>query len=109
MDPILAAPPPSLLSCVEGQLSNDEVSSDEEMLEHFISNGLTEEQARQALTFATCTSTTSISTASRRSVKEPRRFASTHTPGSSSRNSPHPFIPSRQPTVVPLLEARDRN
>ncbi|HCE6397594.1 hypothetical protein OGV25_21170 [Pseudomonas sp. P1B16] len=51
MDPILAALPPSLLSCVEGQLSNDEVSSDEEMLEHFISNGLTEEQARQALTY----------------------------------------------------------
>lgn len=51
MDPILAALPPSLLSFVEVQLSNDEVSSDEEMLEHFISNGLTEQQARQALTY----------------------------------------------------------
>ncbi|MGU1062160.1 hypothetical protein ACSEPQ_04710 [Pseudomonas aeruginosa] len=46
MDPILAALPPSLRSFVEGQLSNDE-----EMLEHFIDNGLTEEQARQALTY----------------------------------------------------------
>lgn len=50
MDPILAALPPSLLKLVEGSLSNDEVSSDEEMLEYFISNGLTEAQARQALT-----------------------------------------------------------
>ena len=44
MDPILAALSPSLLALVEGSLSNDEVSSDEEMLEYFISNGLTEEQ-----------------------------------------------------------------
>lgn len=51
MDPILAALPPLLLKLVEGSLSNDEVSSDEEMLEYFISNGLTEEQARQALTY----------------------------------------------------------
>ena len=51
MDSILAALPPSLLKLVEGSLSNDEVSSDEEMLEYFISNGLTEEQARQALTY----------------------------------------------------------
>jgi len=51
MDPILAALPPSLLAFVEGQLSNDEVSSDEEMLQHFIHNNLTEEQARQALTY----------------------------------------------------------
>ena len=50
MDPILAALPPSLLKLVEGSLSNDEVSSDEEMLEYFISNGLTEAQALQALT-----------------------------------------------------------
>lgn len=49
MDPILAALPPSLLKLVEGSLSNDEVSSDEEMLEYFISNGLTEAQARQAI------------------------------------------------------------
>lgn len=51
MDPILAALSPSLLALVEGRLSNDEVSSDEEMQEYFISNGLTEEQARQALTY----------------------------------------------------------
>jgi len=51
MDPILAALSPSLLKLVEGSLSNDEVSSDEEMQEYFISNGLTEEQARQALTY----------------------------------------------------------
>lgn len=51
MDPILAALPPSLLKLVEGSLYNDDVSSDEEMLEYFISNGLTEEQARQALTY----------------------------------------------------------
>ncbi|MEG7018810.1 hypothetical protein V1962_32810, partial [Pseudomonas aeruginosa] len=51
MDPILAALPASLLKLVEGSLSNDEVSSDEEMQEYFISNGLTEEQARQALTY----------------------------------------------------------
>lgn len=47
----LATLPPSLLAFVEEQLSNDEVSSDEEMLEYFINNGLTEEQARQALTY----------------------------------------------------------
>lgn len=51
MDPILAALPPSLLAFVEGQLSNNEGSSDEEMLELFISNGLTEKQAQQALTY----------------------------------------------------------
>ncbi|MCG8277430.1 hypothetical protein [Stenotrophomonas sp. NLF4-10] len=51
MDPILAALPSSLLAFVEGQLSNDEVSSDDEMLEHFIHNGLTEELARQALSY----------------------------------------------------------
>ncbi|MFO1728614.1 hypothetical protein QOT36_13510 [Pseudomonas aeruginosa] len=51
MDPILAALPPALLKLVEGSLSNDEVSSDEEMLAYFIGNGLTEDQARQALTY----------------------------------------------------------
>ena len=45
MDPILAALPHSLLKLVEGSLSNDEV------LGYFIDNGLTEEQARQALTY----------------------------------------------------------
>ncbi|MCC8445505.1 hypothetical protein [Xanthomonas translucens] len=48
---ILAMLPRSLLAFVEEQLSNDEVSSNEEMLEYFINNGLTEEQARQALTY----------------------------------------------------------
>lgn len=51
MDPILASLPTSLLRLVEDQLSNNEVSSDEELLDHFISDGLTEEQARQALTY----------------------------------------------------------
>ncbi|MEA9822403.1 hypothetical protein VDF98_03475 [Xanthomonas campestris pv. raphani] len=51
MDPILAALSPALVALVEGSLSNDEVSSDEEMRAHFIGNGLTEEQARQALTY----------------------------------------------------------
>ena len=51
MDPILAALPPALLKLVEGSLSNDEVSSDEEMLAYFISDGLTEDQARRALTY----------------------------------------------------------
>ena len=45
MDPILASLTPSLLALVEGSLS------DEEMLGYFIDNGLTEEQARQALTY----------------------------------------------------------
>lgn len=51
MDPILTSLPPELLDYVEVQLSNDEVSSDEEMLDYFVANGLTEEQARQALTY----------------------------------------------------------
>jgi len=50
MDPILASLPASLLSFVEDQLSNNDVSPDEELLDHFIANGLTDEQARQALT-----------------------------------------------------------
>lgn len=48
MDPILAALPASLLRLVEDQLSNNDVSSDDEPLDHFISDGLTEEQARRA-------------------------------------------------------------
>ncbi|WP_284409436.1 hypothetical protein [Acidovorax sp. SUPP2539] len=51
MDPILAALSPALLALVEGSLSNDEVSSDEEMRETLIRSGLTEEQARRALTY----------------------------------------------------------
>lgn len=51
MDPILASLSVSLLRFVEDQLSNNEVSPDEELLDHFVSNGLTEAQARQALTY----------------------------------------------------------
>lgn len=51
MDTILASLPMSLLRLVEDQLSNNEVSSDEELLNYFISNGLTEVQSRQALTY----------------------------------------------------------
>ncbi|MFN3988134.1 MAG: hypothetical protein ACK4KV_21810 [Rhodocyclaceae bacterium] len=51
MDPILASLPASLLSFVEDQLSNNEGSSDEELLDLFIANGLTDEQARHVLTY----------------------------------------------------------
>lgn len=48
MDPILAALPASLLRLVEDQLSNNDVCSDDEPLDHFISDGLTEAQVRRA-------------------------------------------------------------
>ncbi|MAY01378.1 MAG: hypothetical protein CMQ38_00195 [Gammaproteobacteria bacterium] len=51
MDPILTSLPESLLRLVEDQLSNNDVSPDEELLDHFICSGLTEAQARQALTY----------------------------------------------------------
>lgn len=51
MDSLLAALPESLLVFVEDQLSNNDVSSDEELQEHFIACGLSEEQARHALTY----------------------------------------------------------
>lgn len=51
MDTTLSSLSASALRFVEDQLSNDDVSSNEELLEHFVSNGLTEEQARQALTY----------------------------------------------------------
>jgi len=51
MDPILISLPDSLLRFVEDQLSNNESSPDEELLEHFLSSGLTEMQARQALSY----------------------------------------------------------
>ena len=51
MDSILASLPDSLLRLIEDQLSNNEVSSDEELRDYFIDSGLTEGQARQALTF----------------------------------------------------------
>ncbi|MEQ7775560.1 hypothetical protein [Xanthomonas hortorum] len=37
---------PELLGLVEGQLSNDEDSSDDELVQYFIQSGLTEVQAR---------------------------------------------------------------
>lgn len=42
MDPILAALPASSLRLVEDQLPNNDVSSDDEPLDHFISDGVTE-------------------------------------------------------------------
>ncbi|MCC4589646.1 hypothetical protein LL974_00705 [Xanthomonas campestris pv. cannae] len=51
MDPILSTLPRPLLAFVEGQLSNDETSTDEELQAHFAANGLTEGQAWQALTY----------------------------------------------------------
>lgn len=51
MDPILASLPDSLLRLIEDQLSNNELSSHEELLEHFIGSGITEAQARRALTY----------------------------------------------------------
>jgi hypothetical protein len=51
MDPILTSLPNSLLRLVEDQLSNNDVSPDEELLEHFVGSGLTEIQARQALSY----------------------------------------------------------
>ena len=51
MDPIFKSLSNSLLRFVEDQLSNSEVSSDEELLEHFIRSGLTETEARRALTY----------------------------------------------------------
>ncbi|MGY6272929.1 hypothetical protein ACXIUT_24910 [Achromobacter denitrificans] len=51
MDAILASLSISMLAYVEGQLSNDEISSDEEMVDYFVTNGLTKEQARLAVTY----------------------------------------------------------
>lgn len=51
MDTILSSLPSELLRFVEDQLANNEVSDDDELREHFIANGLSEEQAWQALTY----------------------------------------------------------
>jgi hypothetical protein len=51
MDPILTSLPDSLLRLVEDELSNNEVSADKELLDHFVGSGLTEMQARQALSY----------------------------------------------------------
>nr|WP_238923521.1 hypothetical protein [Achromobacter ruhlandii] len=50
MDTLMSSLPPELLRFVEDQLAN-EVSDDDELREHFIANGLSEEQAWQALTY----------------------------------------------------------
>ncbi|MCU7371078.1 hypothetical protein PEC18_09415 [Paucibacter sp. O1-1] len=47
MDTILSSLSASLLGFVEDQLSNNDVSSDDELLEHFVANGLTAAQARR--------------------------------------------------------------
>ncbi|QVX42031.1 hypothetical protein J4H89_23555 (plasmid) [Ralstonia solanacearum] len=51
MDTVLSSLPASLLFFVEDQLSNNEVSSDEELVDQFIINGLSGEQARRAVTY----------------------------------------------------------
>lgn len=51
MDSILCSVPAKLLRMLEDQLFNDEFSSDEELLAYFIDGGLSEMQARRALTY----------------------------------------------------------
>lgn len=51
MDSLLSSLPAALLRMVEDQLSNNDVSSDHELFGHFVESGLTETQARQALTY----------------------------------------------------------
>lgn len=51
IDPILAQITVLQLSLVEDQLSNSQEASDEELEEFFVENGLTEEQAKQALKY----------------------------------------------------------
>ena len=48
MDTILSSMRPELLRFVEEQLANNEVSDDDELREHFIANGLSEERKRLA-------------------------------------------------------------
>ncbi|WP_321897047.1 hypothetical protein [Burkholderia cepacia] len=51
MDVVLSFLTVSQLDFVEDQLSNSEFLSDDELLDEFIECGLTENQARQALTY----------------------------------------------------------
>lgn len=51
MDPVLTSLPDTLLRLIEDHLSNNEDSSDEELIEHFVGSGLTEIEARQALRY----------------------------------------------------------
>lgn len=90
MDTVLAALPPSLLVFVEGQLSSDELSSDEDMLAHFICHGLTGEQARQALTCRDRYLNNLYLDGFTPIQKGARRFVSIRSPGSSSRTEHFP-------------------
>ncbi len=51
MDSILSSITIAMLRMVEEQLSNDEFSSDQELIDQFTTNGLTSAQAQQALTY----------------------------------------------------------
>ncbi len=51
MDPMFEDLSASLLNYVETQLAHDEDSDDDELLVAFVEEGLTEEQARHALTY----------------------------------------------------------
>lgn len=51
MDELLSSITPRQLALIEDQLSNNEVSSHEELHSHFLLAGLTPAQAKQALTY----------------------------------------------------------
>ena len=51
MDPILAALTVRELALVEDQLTNNDVSSDQEMARFFVLAGFTEEEAQRALSY----------------------------------------------------------
>ena len=53
LDPILGDITVKQLSFVEDQLSNNEVSSDKDLQKAFVDAGMTEAQAKQALTYRT--------------------------------------------------------
>jgi hypothetical protein len=51
MDVILSSITIAMLRLVEDQLSNNDAASDQELLEYFVASGLSEVQARQALSY----------------------------------------------------------
>ncbi|WP_295040931.1 hypothetical protein [Salinicola sp.] len=51
MEPVFSALTETQLQTIEDLLANDESSSDEELIEFFISEGIPEASARQALTY----------------------------------------------------------
>ncbi len=51
MDAILSSLSAEVLSLVEDQLANNDVSSDAELFEHFIQSGLDDMQAQHALSY----------------------------------------------------------